>query len=198
MLSYSQTYLGLRSSDLTSAARHLFLAAPLYGIVYGSTTVRRHSVSESRSDNREVLHMNNEQLLQAITDILDQKLNPVYIRLDEVDNRLINVEHKLDEVDGRLTNVECKLDEVDNRLTNAECKLMEIDDRLTTVDTRLHKNENMLNIMNVKLERYSKKLANFHLDFKVTARDINQNIHALQDEMETVIVVLKLHDLVPQ
>ena len=114
--------------------------------------------------------MNNEQLLQAITDILDQKLNPVYIRLDEVDNRL----------------------------TNAECKLVEIDDRLTTVDTRLHKNENMLNIMNVKLERYSKKLANFHLDFKVTARDINQNIHALQDEMETVIVVLKLHDLVPQ
>ena len=212
MLSYSQTYLGLRSSDLTSAARHLFLAAPLYGIVYGSTTVRRHSVSESRSDNREVLHMNNEQLLQAITDILDQKLNPVYIRLDEVDNRLINVEHKLDEVDGRLinvehkldevdgrlTNVECKLDEVDNRLTNAESKLVEIDDRLTTVDTRLHKNENMLNIMNVKLERYSKKLANFHLDFKVTARDINQNIHALQDEMETVIVVLKLHDLVPQ
>ena len=99
MLSYSQTYLGLRSSDLTSAARHLFLAAPLYGIVYGSTTVRRHSVSESRSDNREVLHMNNEQLLQAITDILDQKLNPVYIRLDEVDNRLINVEDKLDEVD---------------------------------------------------------------------------------------------------
>ena len=75
---------------------------------------------------------------------------------------------------------------------------MEIDDRLTTVDTRLHKNENMLNIMNVKLERYSKKLANFHLDFKVTARDINQNIHTLQDEMETVIVVLKLHDLVPQ
>ncbi len=114
--------------------------------------------------------MNNEQLLQAITDILDQKLNPVYIRLDEVDNRLIN----------------------------AESKLVEIDDRLTTVDTRLHKNENMLNIINVKLERYSKKLANFHLDFKVTARDINQNIHALQDEMETVIVVLKLHDLVPQ
>ena len=118
--------------------------------------------------------MSNEQLLQAIADIigqkLDEKLKPIYVRLDKIDDRLDKVEDRLDKVENRLDKIEVRLDKVENRL----------------------------DVVEVKLNRNTRKLENFHLEFKISERNINQNVHALQDEMETVITVLKLHELVPQ
>ena len=132
--------------------------------------------------------MSNEQLLQAIADIIDQKLDeklkPIYVRLDKIDDRLDKVEDRLDKVENRLDKIEDRLDKVENRLDKIEVRLDKVEDRLDIVE--------------VKLNRNTRKLENFHLDFKISERNINQNVHALQDEMETVITVLKLHELVPQ
>lgn len=64
-------------------------------------------------------------------------------------------------------------------------------------DEKLQPLYTRLDILELKQDRTIKKLDGFQLDMKVAERDINRNIHKLQDEMDTVIEVLKLHELVP-
>lgn len=91
--------------------------------------------------------MTNEELLSAMSDMIDRKLD-----------------EKLDQ---------------------------KLDQKLKPIYTRL-------DILEVKQDRTIKKLDDFQLDMKVFERNTNRNICKLQDEMDTVIEVLKLHELVPQ
>ncbi len=95
--------------------------------------------------------MNNEQLLQAISDMLDEKLD-----------------QKLDE----------KLDQ-------------KLDEKLQPVFMRL-------DVLEARQNHMAQKLNDFQLEVRYSIRDINKNIHKLQDEMETVITVLKMNQLIPQ
>ena len=54
-----------------------------------------------------------------------------------------------------------------------------------------------LDIMEHKQDRTEKKVDDLRLDVAVAERDIRRDIHELKDEMETVIEVLKMHDLIP-
>ena len=83
--------------------------------------------------------MDNEQLLQAISDMMDKKL----------------------------------------------------DERLAPINDRL-------NIIELKQDRTAKKLEDLRLDVAVAERDIRRDIHELKDETETVIEVLKMHELLPR
>lgn len=51
--------------------------------------------------------------------------------------------------------------------------------------------------MEHKQDRTEKKVDNLRLDVAVAERDIRRDILELKDEMETVIEVLKMHDLIP-
>lgn len=55
-----------------------------------------------------------------------------------------------------------------------------------------------LDIIELKQDRTAKKLDDLRLDVAVAERDIRRDIHELKDEMETVIEVLKMHELIPQ
>ncbi|MDE7187402.1 MAG: hypothetical protein K2O13_07840, partial [Lachnospiraceae bacterium] len=57
---------------------------------------------------------------------------------------------------------------------------------------------NRLDIMECRQNRTMKKLDNLQLDVKISERNIRGDIHTLQDEMETVIEVMKQHELIPQ
>lgn len=101
--------------------------------------------------------MSNEQLLQAISDMMDQKL-------DE------QLEQKLD----------CVLD---NKLQPLYTRLDKVDERLDKIDERL--------------DKIDERLDDFYLEFKGFEKDITKSVHKLQDEMETVIEILKINELVP-
>lgn len=53
-----------------------------------------------------------------------------------------------------------------------------------------------LDIIEHKQDRTEKKVDDLRLDVAVSERDIRRDIHELKDEMETVIEVLKMHDLI--
>jgi hypothetical protein len=55
-----------------------------------------------------------------------------------------------------------------------------------------------LDIIELKQNLTSKKLDDLQLDMKIAERDIRRDIHTLTDEMDTVIEILKQHDLIPQ
>jgi len=55
-----------------------------------------------------------------------------------------------------------------------------------------------LDIIELKEDRTAKKLEDLRLDVAVAERDIRRDIHELKDEMETVIEVLRMHELLPR
>lgn len=75
---------------------------------------------------------------------------------------------------------------------NAISQLM--DDKM---DGKLKPIIDRLDIMEHKQDRAEKKVDNLRLDVAVAERDIRRDILELKDEMETVIEVLKMHDLIP-
>ena len=92
----------------------------------------------------------------ALDKKFEEKLQPIYVRLD-------NVEHRLDNADIRFDKIESRLDSLE-----------------------------------VKQDRTIKKLNDFQLDTQVALRDLARGLHKLQDEMETVIEILKMNAMVPQ
>jgi len=104
--------------------------------------------------------MDYEQLLQAISEMLDTKL----------DERFQPVNKQFDRIDARFTRVDEQFEKVSNRL-------------------------DMLEVMQ---KRTAKKLDDLQLDVKISEREIRRDIHDLQDEMETVIEIIKMNGLIPQ
>lgn len=68
----------------------------------------------------------------------------------------------------------------------------------TKLDELLKPINDRLDIIELKQDRTAKKLDDLRLDVAVAERDIRRDIHELKDEMETVIEVLKMHELIPQ
>ncbi len=63
--------------------------------------------------------LTNEDL-QALSNLMDKKLEPINSRLDNMDQRLDKVDQRLDKVDQRLDKVDQRLDKVDQRLDRME------------------------------------------------------------------------------
>lgn len=77
------------------------------------------------------------ELLHAIGQLLDVKLQPVHERLDRMDERLDRVDERLDGIDKRLTNLEEQVVSIDKRLTNLEGQVVSIDKRLTNLEEQV-------------------------------------------------------------
>lgn len=57
--------------------------------------------------------MDNEQLMQALSGLLDEKLQPIKDRLGKIKDRLGKMEDRLDKMEGRLDKVEGRLNVVE-------------------------------------------------------------------------------------
>ena len=66
------------------------------------------------------------------------------------------------------------------------------------LDERLKPINDRLDVIELKQDRTSKKLDDLQLDVKIAERDIRRDIHSLNDQMETVVEVLKQHELIPR
>lgn len=96
--------------------------------------------------------MDNVQLLQAISDLMDKKLEPIYERLDAIENRLDAVEKRLVVVEERLDVIESRLDAVESRLDAVEKRLVVVEERLDVTESRLKAIEERLGAMEIRLE----------------------------------------------
>ena len=73
-----------------------------------------------------------------------------------------------------------------------------VENKLDKIENRLDKVENRLDVIELKQDRTSKKLDDLQINVKIAERDIRRDIHNLNDEMETVIEILKQHELIPR
>ena len=121
--------------------------------------------------------MDNEQLMQALSGLLDEKLQPIKERLDKMEGRLDKVEGQLGKIEGRLDKIEGRLDKVEGHMG---------------------KMEGRLNVVEVLQRRTTKKLDDLRLDMMVFQRNVRQDIHDLGDQMETVVEILKINEILPR
>ena len=80
--------------------------------------------------------MNENTLLQAISDLIDQKLEPITGTISTMNDRLNQMDVHLGKIDERLDKGEKHLDKVEERLDQIESTMATKDD--------LHKSENMI------------------------------------------------------
>lgn len=82
-------------------------------------------------------------------------------------------------------------------MTDSE-KLDKLLETVAQMQECFDKMDNRLDIIELKQDRTAKKLEDLRLDVAVAERDIRRDIHEFKDETETVIEVLKIHELLPR
>ena len=91
-----------------------------------------------------------------------------------------------------------KIDSMDQHMMAIDNHMTAIDNHMTTIDSRLDKLDTRMDMMEVIMKRTVKKLDDLQLDVKIAERDIRRDIHDLNDEMETVIEILRMNDMLPR
>ena len=100
--------------------------------------------------------MNNEVLLSAITEwmtvqfreletrleqklekILDEKLEPVYERLDRLESRMDAIESRMDAIESRMDRLEARMDAIESRMDAIESRMDAIESDMKDVKKRL-------------------------------------------------------------
>ena len=110
------------------------------------------------------------ELREMLTDIISEQIKPVCQRLDKMDERL---------------------DGIDKRFET-------INERLDGMDKRFEKLEGTVSSIRAQQSRDSRKLSDLQLDVKVSERNIRRDIYHLNDEMDTVIEVLRQQGMIPR
>jgi len=91
-----------------------------------------------------------------------------------------------------------RLDKMDTRLDKMDTRLDKMDTRLDKMDTRLDKMDNRLNVMEVKQNKMSDQLTELQLSQKIFELNTNKKLSRLQDGMDNVEEILKMHELLPR
>ena len=91
-----------------------------------------------------------------------------------------------------------KLDLLLEEVGNLKVEIKTMDSRFDQMDSRLDRVENRLDVIELKQDRTAKKLDDLQLDVKIAERNISRDIHIFNDEMETVIEVLRQNELLPR
>ena len=135
--------------------------------------------------------MTDNELLLAISNIMDKKLEPIQEQLEEhtrkfevIDRRFDAIDERLDRMDERLDRMDERLDRMDERLDAMDKRMDKIEKNVDSIDKRLKKVE--LCQENVVLPR----LQNIEACYLSTYERYKIGITKI-DAMQTDIAVIK-------
>ena len=145
-------------------------------------------------------------------DKVEGRLDQVDARLDQIDVRLDQMDARFDQMDARLDQIDVRLDQMDARFDQMDVRFDQMEGSLGQMDVRFDQMEGCLGQMNERFDKVDDKLEliifrqnhmsskqdDLGLDLKVVKRDIDREIHDLNDQMETVIVVMEANELLPK
>ena len=131
------------------------------------------------------------ELREMLTDIISEQIKPVCQRLDKMDERLDGMDKRFETIDKRFEKIDERLDGMDKRFET-------INERLDGMDKRFEKLEGTVSSIRAQQSRDSRKLSHLQLDVKVSERNIRRDIYHLNDEMDTVIEVLRQQGMIPR
>ena len=98
--------------------------------------------------------MTNEELLVAMSNMMDQrldeKLEPLKKDMSEVKDRVTNIENRVTNIENRVTNIETQVAKIEDRVTNIETQVAKTEDRVTNIETQVTKIKNR--VTNIELD----------------------------------------------
>ena len=74
----------------------------------------------------------------------------------------------------------------------------ELKDILGNILDKMDKIDKRLEVVEFKVDKNSEKIDDISLDLKVVERNIRRDIRQLKEDNETIIEVLKQHDMLPR
>ena len=128
------------------------------------------------SDNMTLTNDDVMILSDMFSNILDRKLVPINQRLDAMDRRFDAIDQRLDAMDRRFD---------------------AMDQRLDSMDKRFDRIENRLDVIEFKQNKMSEQLKEIDARQKLFEVHTNKKIAKLQDGIDTVVEILRLHNMVP-
>ena len=128
------------------------------------------------SDNMTLTNDDVMILSDMFSNILDRKLVPINQRLDAMDRRFEAIDQRLDAMDRRFD---------------------AMDQRLDSMDKRFDRIENRLDVIEFKQNKMSEQLKEIDARQKLFEVHTNKKIAKLQDGIDTVVEILRLHNMVP-
>ena len=85
--------------------------------------------------------MTNEELLVAMSNMMDQrldeKLEPLKKDMSEVKDRVTNIEHRVTNIENPVTNIENRVTNIEDRVTDMETQITNIKDRVTNIELNI-------------------------------------------------------------
>ncbi|MCI8925796.1 MAG: hypothetical protein HFI45_17745 [Lachnospiraceae bacterium] len=91
-----------------------------------------------------------------------------------------------------------KFESIDKRFESIDKRFESIDKRFESIDKRFESINGRLDIMELKIDRNARNLEKLQFEVKAFKISTQKSIHILQDEMETVIEILKQNEMLPQ
>ena len=127
-----------------------------------------------------------------LSQLLDQKFEPVYTRLDllesdvrelksgmsEIKQRVASVEQKVTELDQRVASVEQKVTELDQRVAGVEQKVTELDEKVTELDQKFTVLDEKVTVLDQKFTVLDEKVTGLEL---VIENETNVNIRRIAE-----------------
>ena len=135
------------------------------------------------------------ELLHAIGQMLDVKLQPIHERLDRMDERLDGIDERLDRMDERLDGIDIRLERLevqvecmDKRLTNLEELVSKVSTRVKRLELvmeneikpRLHTIEDCYLSTYRRYMEYSEKMKSAFVDIDILKKTVKGHSVKLQ------------------
>ena len=71
-----------------------------------------------------------------------------------------------------------------------------MDQRMDQMEQSMDKMNHRMDALEFRQRHLSKKMDDLQLDVKISEREIRRDIHGLNDEMDTVIELMKIHRII--
>ena len=127
-----------------------------------------------------------------LSQLLDQKFEPVYTRLDllesdvrelksgmsEIKRRVASVEQKVTELDQRVAGVEQKVTELDEKVTELDQKFTVLDEKVTVLDQKFTVLDQKFTVLDQKFTVLDEKVTGLEL---VIENETNVNIRRIAE-----------------
>ena len=112
-----------------------------------------------------------------LSQLLDQKFEPVYTRLDLLESDVRELKSGMSEIKQRVASVEQKVTELDQRVAGVEQKVTELDEKVTELDQKFTVLDEKVTVLDQKFTVLDEKFTVFDqkftvLDEKVTGLEL--------------------------
>ena len=113
-----------------------------------------------------------------LSQLLDQKFEPVYTRLDLLESDVRELKSGMSEIKQRVASVEQKVTELDQRVASVEQKVTKLDEKVTELDQKFTVLDEKVTVLDQKFTVLDEKFTGLEL---VIENETNANIRRIAE-----------------